>query len=115
MTNETKWQSINVKAEVTLLRSEESGRKTGITSCYRPNHNFGSAENMDMRMGQITVPQDQWIEPGESKDVLIKFLMAEDQPINLVSGLIWRIQEGGRHVGNGKILKVISTDDSNDK
>ena len=115
MTNETKWQSIDVEAEVTLLPSEESGRKTGITSGYRPNHNFGSAENMDFRIGQITVPQDRWIEPGKSKDVLIKFLMPEDQPISLMSGLTWRIQEGIRHVGNGKILKVISTGDSNSK
>ena len=115
MINETKWQSIDVKAEITLLPSEESGRKTGITSGYRPNHNFGSAENMDMRMGQITVPQDQWIEPGKSKDVYIQFLMPDDQPINLVTGLTWRIQEGGRHVGNGKILLIISTGDSNSK
>ena len=59
MTTDTDWHSIDVEAEVTLLPSSQSGREKGITSGYRPNHNFGSPENSEMRMGQITVPNDQ--------------------------------------------------------
>jgi len=105
-----KWFSIEVEAVVSLLPSSESGRDKGITSGYRPNHNFGGPENIEMRMGQITVENDEWIEPGESKPVKIQFVMPEGYVMDLAPDLIWRIQEGGRLVGKGKITKLISSD-----
>ncbi|WP_444942902.1 hypothetical protein ACJJIK_12315 [Microbulbifer sp. ZKSA006] len=41
MSDDDKWYSIKVEAIVSLLPGSESGRKKGITSGYRPNHNFG--------------------------------------------------------------------------
>ena len=110
MSKNDNWYSIKVEAVVSLLPSGESGRKKGITSGYRPNHNFGGTDNIEMRMGQITVENDEWIEPGESRAVEIHFVMPEDYTINLIPGLKWRIQEGNRLVGNGEIAKVISSD-----
>jgi elongation factor Tu len=107
MAMDNDWHSIDVEAEVTLLPSSQSGREKGITSGYRPNHNFGSTENPVFGMGQITVPKDEWIEPGKTKNVVIQFLLHEELKIELASGVVWRIQEGSRHVGNGKIIKVI--------
>ena len=108
MANDDRWYTITVEADVTLLPTSESGREGGITSGYRPNHNFGSEKNAEMRMGQIEVVNDEWIEPGESKSVTIKFLMPEAYVIDLVPGKTWRIQEGGRLVGSGKVKKLIS-------
>lgn len=110
MPADDKWYSIKVEAVVTMLPSHESGREKGVTSGYRPNHNFGSPEDVEMRMGQMKVINDEWIEPGESKPVEIHFLMPEDYVIDLFPGLKWRIQEGIRLVGCGQIKKVISSD-----
>jgi len=110
MPDNDKWYSIKVEAIVSLLSCNESGRKIGITSGYRPNHNFGGPDNNEMRIGQISVENDEWIKPGESKVVKIHFIMPEGYVIDLFQGLTWRIQEGGRLVGNGNITKVISSD-----
>ncbi|ABD81599.1 hypothetical protein [Saccharophagus degradans] len=107
---EDKWYSIKVEAIVSLLPASESGRVNGITSGYRPNHNFGGPENVEMRMGQITVQNNEWITPGESKPVKIHFIMPDGYVVDLFPGLIWRIQEGGNLVGSGKITKLISSD-----
>ena len=106
----TKWYKFLVEAEISLLPHEFSGRKGGITSGYQPNHNFGPAENSEMRMGVITVPNNEWIMPGESCIATVEFLMPEGYVIDLVPGLTWRIQEGGRHVGNGKVIYSIDED-----
>ena len=110
MTEEIKWYSIMVEAELSLLPSSVSGRTSGITSKYRPNHNFGSPENNEMRMGEITVPNNKWIEPGQTANVLIHFTMPDGYVIDLKPGLRWRVQEGGNHVGNGKIIRVFASD-----
>ena len=108
--SDDKWYSIKVEAEVSLLPTTESGLRKGITSGYRPNHNFGSADNTEMGIGQVTVANDEWIEPGQSKATTIHFLMPEGYVVDLFPGLTWRIQEGGRLVGNGKIIRVVSSD-----
>jgi len=109
MENNEKWYSIKVEAEVSLLPVNESGREKGITTGYRPNHNFGSEENTEMRVGQISVENDEWIEPGQTKKAIIDFLMPEGYIIDLAPGLGWRIQEGRKLVGNGRVIKLISS------
>ncbi len=109
MESEDNWFKIEIEAEVSLLPSSESGREKGITSGYRPNHNFGSVENTEMRMGQITVENDEWIEPGTTKMTTISFIIPEGYIIDFAPCLTWRIQEGGRLVGNGKVTRLISS------
>jgi len=41
MNDSNEWLHVEVEAEITLLPTEALGRKSGITSGYRPNHNFG--------------------------------------------------------------------------
>ena len=101
------WYSAVVEAELGLLAAVESGRRRGITSGYRPNHNFGSEDELAVRMGVVTVVNDEWIEPGESKPIRVKLVMPEGYLVDLYSGLQWRIQEGGLLVGNGEITKVV--------
>ncbi len=108
MTHELDWYDFLVEAEVTLFPKEAGGKTTGITSGYRPNHNFGSAENKDMRLGEITVDNNEWIQPGQTKMVTVHFTMPGDYIVDLKPGLVWRIQEASKHVGNGKIINVLS-------
>ena len=107
MNSVDEWKQILVEAEIFMLPTEMSGRTSGITSGYRPNHNFGEAHNSEMRMGEIIVNGDEWINPGETKKVMVHFAMPQDYLFDLVPGLTWRIQEGSRHVGNGTVLYVM--------
>lgn len=110
MNEDTKWYEIQVEADFELLPTSVSGRDSGITSGYRPNHNFESPDNHEMRMGSIIVPDDKWINPGETKKVIVHFLMPEGYLVPLSTGVKWRIQEGGRHVGNGTVLRTLTPD-----
>ena len=107
MTGSKEWHKALVEAEITLFDSSITGRTLAIKTGYRPNHNFGSKENYEMRMGQITVPNGEWIQPGQTKEVKIEFLFPEGYIIQLEPGLTWRIQEGAKHVANGKILRIL--------
>lgn len=107
MTESKVWHKFLVEADISLLPKEESGRLKGITSGYRPNHNFFGPDNKEMRMGIITVDGDTWIEPGETKKAIVEFIFPDGYVIELKPGLTWRIQEGSQHVGNGTVLYVI--------
>ena len=101
------WQTKKVLAEISLLPAGLSGRSSGITSGYRPNHNFGGPDNHLMRMGSIAVQGNAWINPGECKEAEVLFIFPAGCEIALHEGLEWRIQEGDRHVGNGKVKRVL--------
>ena len=100
----------DVEAEFTLLPTSQSGRSTGITSGYRPNHNFGGPSDFNLRMGQVEVPGGGWIQPGETRTVRIRFIIAQEHTIPFAPGLAWRIQEATRHVGNGKVVRVLHSE-----
>jgi len=95
-----------VLAEISLLPTETSGRTTGITSGYRPSHNFGKPDSPLICMGSITMASGTWINPGESKDAEVLFTLPKGYDIALYQGLEWRIHEGSRHVGSGRIKQV---------
>ena len=100
------WHDFLVEAEIFMLPTEISGRTRGITTGYMPNHNFGGKDNTQMRIGEVTVRDNEWISPGETKNVTIHFAMPSGYVVDLKKGLEWRIQEGAKHVANGKILFV---------
>ena len=107
MAEQDGWITRKVVAEICLLPTDLSGRSSGITSGYRPNHNFGGPENNMMRMGSIYVPGDEWIHPGTTKAAEVIFVFPKEHDIELIEGLEWRIQEGANLVGNGRVLKVL--------
>ena len=104
------WLVVEVSAIFTLLRPEESGWSTPVGSGLRPNHNFIGPGNRDMCMGQITVPGDEKIFPGESKAVMIQFVLLPAYAALLRPGFMWRIQAGGQHFANGEVIEVLCPD-----
>lgn len=74
---------------------------------YRPNHNFLTAQNRDMGMGSIDLPQGVLLHPGESVDVEMT-LYPWPADTDLSPGREWRIQEGWQLVGIGTVLAVLS-------
>jgi hypothetical protein len=91
---EARGDSIFVEATVSLLATSDGGRPSPITRGFRPNHNFGDPENRSTFIGQIELPEGEWLYPGETRDLLIAFLKSRDLTERLAVGTQWRLQEG---------------------
>jgi elongation factor Tu len=97
-------EPIRVIARVTFLSIEEGGKTRAVTKGYRPNHNFGEPEENKFYIGQIEVPENAWIQPGETHDLGITFLRGPGLSELLKLGRVWRIQEGSKLVARAEIL-----------
>ena len=98
---------ISLKAKLKLKTTEEGGRQTGIISGYRPNHVFEYNENgqlLQTYIGDITFEGKPTIDPGEEREVTVRFLI--NQPIEgyLDKGRIWWIHEGQNQIGQAEII-----------
>ena len=60
-------EPIRVLARVHVLAAADGGRRGPFTARYRPNQNFGSAENRNFFIGQVEVPEGEWVYPGERR------------------------------------------------
>jgi len=100
-------QLIAIKAKLSLRRTEDGGRQTGIISGYRPNHVFEydrTGKLLNTFIGDIIFEEQRTIEPGETKEVTVRFLI--NQPIEkyLDKGQKWWLHEGERLIGEAEIL-----------
>ncbi len=98
---------LSVKAKLKLNTTEEGGRQTGIISGYRPNHVFEYNDNgqlLQTYIGDIIFEGKPTIDPGEEREVTVRFLI--NQPIEkyLEKGRIWWINEGSRQIGRAEII-----------
>ena len=98
-----------IKAKLTLLKTEDGGRKTGIKSGYRPDHVFEFQNNGIFKYaftGDVQFPNINTILPGEKKIVTVRFLI--HQPIDeyLTIGRKWWMVEGPKKIGEAEVLEV---------
>ena len=104
---------VRVKARIRFLSTEEGGRSTPLQGggSYRPNHNFFRPDDRDMCMGFIELADGEQVAPGDTieKDLTLTAFPAVEPEI--IEGRDWRIQEGGRLVAVGTILKVLDPQD----
>lgn len=100
-------KAIRVHARVHMLGAQEGGRTSPVTTRYRPNHNFGGATDLTFYIGQFDVPQERWIEPGETAELVVEFLNVVGIAELLQPGRRWRIQEGVKLVGEAEVIYVL--------
>jgi hypothetical protein len=98
---------IIVRAQLTMKKTEDGGRRTGFISGYRPNHVFeynDQGKLLQTYIGDIVFEGQSTIEPGEVKEVTVRFMM--NQPIEkyLDKGRKWWIHEGPILVGEAVII-----------
>jgi hypothetical protein len=98
---------LSVKAKLKLKTTEEGGRQTGFISGYSPNHVFDYNENgklLQTYIGDIVFEGKPTIEPGEEREVTVRFVI--NQPIEkyLDKGRIWWIHEGLKQIGQAEII-----------
>jgi elongation factor Tu len=97
---------LKVLARISVLKTEEGGRNGPFTKSYRPNHNFEGPENRSFFIGQIEVPEGEWVQTGETRDLWITFLNVRGLAEKLTVSRKWRIQEGSKLVASAEILGV---------
>ncbi len=99
---------ILIKAKMRLKTTEEGGRINGIKSGYRPNHVFEFNEKGELKeafMGDIQFEGDNFLELGKEYEVIVRFLFVQRMERFMDIGRTWWINEGGRTVGEAKIIK----------
>src|ERR1044072_2842841 len=102
---------IIVTASITLKKTEEGGRISGIASGYRPNHVFEMPTDIKWLTafpGDIRFDDQESIEPGETKFVKVRFIRMPPMEKYMKVGQKWFINEGPITEGFGKILEVHS-------
>ncbi len=100
--------AVTVRARLEMLSNEAGGRSTALFGKYRPNHNFGDAENRTMYVGQIEIPKAEPIAPGSVREVDVLFIGAPGLRELLVPGRRWRIQEGPKLVAFAEVIEVLA-------
>jgi translation elongation factor EF-Tu-like GTPase len=95
-----------VRAKLYLLRTEEGGRRSGVSTGYRPGVFFGPTEDEGYD-GHLVIEGHDTMGPGEEYAVRIEFLRPDLIPSFVGPNTPFRVQEGGWVVGRGTVLEVI--------
>lgn len=100
---------VRIKARIRFLSAEEGGRSSPLKGggSYRPNHNFFGPDDRDMCMGSIELADGEEVFPGDTLQKEITLLIFPAIEPEIQEGREWRIQEGGKLVAMGTILKVL--------
>jgi elongation factor Tu len=98
---------LRIRAKISLIPENEGGRHGPFSKGYRPNHNFLGPENSVFYIGQIDVKEGEWVYPGETKELEVTFINVRGLKELLLPGKTWRIQEGHKLVGTGRIINRI--------
>jgi len=100
---------IIVKAKFYLKTTKEGGRTSGIKSGYRPNHAFEQPKdirNIKTDIGDIQFADQEFIKPGETKIVTVRFLRNEMVEKFISVGQKWFSYEVPILVAEGEIIEV---------
>ena len=89
------------KAEVYVLKKEEGGRHTPFHNNYRPQFYL---HTLDIT-GEIQLPEGtEMVMPGDNVTITVELIY----PVAINKGLRFAIREGGRTVGAGAVVDIIS-------
>lgn len=97
---------IKARATIKLVPQGEGGRHSPFTKGFRPNHNFGGADDRLFFIGQIEVEENEWVYPGETRELRVAFLNVRGLRELLIPGCTWRIQEGPKLIGTGTVIAL---------
>ena len=102
--------SPHFEAEVTLLRTEEGGRKTAVSWGYRPQL-FYEGEDWD---AEHEYPDVERLNPGETTRVLVRLCNPPCHVGRIQVGTAFQLREGGRIVGFGQVTRILRSFESQD-
>jgi hypothetical protein len=97
---------VTIDATVTLLDSVKGKRTSRDGLRWRPNHNFGAPDGRAFYIGQVEFHSGEHIQPGESREALVRFIDGPGLREHLWLGRIWRIQEGPNLVSTATVARI---------
>ncbi|GAB5536374.1 MAG: hypothetical protein Rubg2KO_26230 [Rubricoccaceae bacterium] len=98
----------DLEAEIYLLTMEEGGRRSGVTSGYRPDHNFERKAPGELNGALHEYPDGGTLDLGETKHARLWLLAPEMNEGRLYEGMEFTAQEGARVVARGRITRVLT-------
>jgi translation elongation factor EF-Tu-like GTPase len=96
----------DIEAEIEFLPTDKGGRKTAVRSGYRPSHNFQHPEGLSD--AQHEYPDTLWVFPGQTARTLLWFIRPEHLAGRIRVGFGFTVQEGGRVVGKGRVVRILN-------
>src|SRR5882762_6894762 len=91
----------NFQAQVYILTKEEGGRHTPFFTNYHPQFYFRTTDVT----GHVVLPEGtEMVMPGDNTEMTVEL----GKPIAMDEGLRFAIREGGRTVGSGRVVKIVS-------
>src|SRR5246127_2433019 len=88
-------------AQVNVLKKEEGGRHTPFFANYHPQFYFRATDVT----GTVNLPEGtEMVMPGDNTEMTVEL----QKPIAMDEGLRFAIREGGRTVGSGRVVKIVS-------
>ncbi len=93
----------NFTALVSLLPTENGGRKRPVYNHYRPSFSFNTANQFS---GEIAFIGQEELKPGATAGIEVKLLPSRYVPQKLKGGDSFTIMEGGKVVGTGVIQEI---------
>jgi hypothetical protein len=94
--------AVDVRAKVSLLASLERGR----CNIWRPRHNFGAPGDRVFYIGNVDLGSSP-ISPGETRDVLVRFIDGPGLRDHLRPGRLWRIEEGFNLIATAEVVEIV--------
>ena len=89
------------KAQVYILSKDEGGRHTPVMSGYKPQFYFRTTDVT----GEVTLEDGiELVMPGQNVPMIVNL----EKPIALDAGVKFAIREGGKTVGSGRVVEVLS-------
>ena len=93
----------NFTALLSLLPTENGGRKRPVYDHYRPSFSFNTINAFS---GEISFIGIEELNPGGTASVKVKLLPSRYVPIKLKGGDAFTIMEGEKVVGTGVIQEI---------
>jgi translation elongation factor EF-Tu-like GTPase len=100
---------LRIEARIHFLSTEEGGRRSPLQGggSYRPNHNFFGPDNREMCVGSIDLAEGEQVAPGDTIEKALTLWIFPSVGREIQEGREWRIQEGGKLVATGTIMRVL--------
>jgi elongation factor Tu len=89
------------EAQVYVLSKDEGGRHTPFFGNYRPQFYFRTTDVT----GEVHLPEGtEMVMPGDNTEMRVELI----SPIAMDEGLRFAIREGGRTVGAGRVIRILT-------
>ncbi|MFC5048390.1 hypothetical protein ACFSTE_13635 [Aquimarina hainanensis] len=102
-----KFATTDFIAELQFLTTEQGGRKTFVTSGYRPHIEFDGFPN-HLTSGQQTYINQKTVTPGETVKAEISILSKDYFTNRLYKDMTFKFCEGKHIMGYGKIIELVN-------